>query len=106
MAGDVDVRQDYAQSPAEGYGIARLGLFGGGGGMSSESGSGGCFRFWAWTAWAQRSTYSRRFSFVTGSRMLLHTAGGGETRSEHTHEGEWKEVASQIATDAETQTEK
>lgn len=80
--------------------MARLGLFGGGGGMSSESGSGGCFRFWAWTAWEQRSTYSRRISFVTGSRMLLHTAGG-ETRSKHTHEGECKEGASQIATDAE-----
>lgn len=76
-----------------GYGMARLGLFGGGGGMSSESGSGGCFRFWAWTAWAQRSTYSRRISFVTGSRMLLHTAGerGNKFTHIHTHTHRRKE---------------
>lgn len=66
-----------------GYGMALLGLFGGGGGISSASGSGGCFRFWAWTAWAQRSTYSKRISFVTGSWMLLHTAG--ERNNKHTH---------------------
>lgn len=52
VAGDVDTRCDCGavqKNPAAGYGMARLGLFGGGGGMSSESGSGGCFRFCAWT---------------------------------------------------------
>ncbi len=67
-----------------GYGMARLGLFGGGGGMSSESGSGGRFRFW--TPWAQRSTYCKRMSFVTGSWMLLHTAGKNRHRKEVTTE--------------------
>lgn len=63
------------KAPTLGYGVARLGLFGGGGGISSESGTGGCFRFWACPAWVQRSTYSKRISFVTGHCMLLHTAG-------------------------------
>lgn len=65
------------RDPAVDYGMARLGLFGGGGGMSSESGSAGCSRFWPCTAWVQRSTYSRRITLVTGSRMLWHTAGEG-----------------------------
>ena len=62
VAGDVHVHCDcraVQRGPAlavvglggvGGYGMARLGLFGGGGGISSESGSAACFRFWAWTA--------------------------------------------------------
>lgn len=64
---------------AGGYGEAQLGLFGGGGGISSESGSDGRFRLCALTPWAQRSRYSKRISFVTGSWMLLHTAGQRKT---------------------------
>lgn len=63
------------------YGAAQLGLFGGGGGISSESGSDGRFRVCALTPWAQRSRYSKRISFVTGSWMLLQTAG--ERKNEH-----------------------
>lgn len=88
VAGYVDVHCDCPESPAVSYGMARLGIFGGGGGISSESGSGGCFRFWAWTAWAQRSTYSKRNSFVTGSWMLLQTAGEKKQQAHkqtHTH---------------------
>lgn len=65
-----------------GYGMAWLGFFGGGGGISSASGSGGGLLLWAWTPWAQkRSRYSSRIFFVTGSWMLLHTAGKEDKRS-------------------------
>lgn len=64
-------------TPAAGllYGAGLLALFGGGGGMSSASASGGCFRFCPWAPRAQRSRNSQRISFVTGCWMLLHTAG-------------------------------
>lgn len=39
-----------------GYGRGRLGFLGGGGGMSSASGSAGRLRFWACWAAVQRST--------------------------------------------------
>ncbi|MED6276845.1 hypothetical protein CHARACLAT_007065 [Characodon lateralis] len=64
---------------AGGYGAAQLGLFGGGGGISSESGSDGCFRDCVLTPWTQRSRYSKRICLVTGSWMLLQTAGERKT---------------------------
>lgn len=54
------------------------GLLGGGGGMSSVSGSRWCFRVCPWEAAAHRSMNSNSISFVTGFWMLLQTAGNKE----------------------------
>lgn len=50
------------------------GLLGGGGGISSVSGSRLCGRFCAAGAAVHLSMNSKRICFVTGCRMLLHTA--------------------------------
>lgn len=50
------------------------GLLGGGGGMSSVSGSRWCFRVCPWEAAVHLSMNSNSISFVTGFWMLLHTA--------------------------------
>ena len=47
---------------------------GGGGAMSSVSGSRGSFRFCPWAAVAHLSMNSNSISLVTGFEMLLHTA--------------------------------
>lgn len=70
-----------------GYGMARLGLLGGGGGISSESGSAGRFWFGAGTAGATRLMYSKRMAFVTGFWMLSHTAGQGRNTQGKRYQG-------------------
>lgn len=65
-------------------GMLWLALFGGGGGISSESA--GCLRD---CIWAHRSRNSKRISFVTGCWMLLHTAvrTTGHRWEQQTHHG-------------------
>lgn len=71
----------------QGYGMARLGLLGGGGGISIESGSAGRFWFGVGTAGATRLMYSKRMAFVTGFWMLSHTAGQDGNTQEKCYQG-------------------
>ncbi len=59
-------------------------LFGGGGGMSSESA--GCLRD---CAWAHRSKNSKRIAFVTGCWILLHTAVRTTRDKMRTYNRQW-----------------
>ena len=72
-------------------GLQGKSLLGGGGGMSSVSGSGWRFRFCPWEGAAHLSMNSKSISLVTGLEILLHTAVEKRRHVSRVrvHEGSW-----------------